>query len=204
MDTDVYNVYDGFMARPKEFKREEALCKAMEVFWTQGFEATTMTQLRHAMGLGRQSLYDTFGDKKKLFDEALSMYINLNDTNAASLLKSDDGLEAIRFLLNARVQMLSADETRRGCLMVNTAIELAHRDKDAAEKLQSSFGYIKKLFAHALERAEAAGQLRENSNIEELAITLVTQFSGMVILAKTGASMSDLQAVADQAYRALI
>lgn len=191
------------MARPKQFNRDEALSKAMEVFWTQGFEATTMTQLRHAMGLGRQSLYDTYGDKRALFTEALDRYVARNDASVASILSSADPLAAVRALLDSRVEMLTAGE-RRGCLMMNSAVELAHHDVAAAVQLRGGLGRMRGLIEDALGRAQDAGQVRRDAAPGAQATFVLAQIAGMVVLAKTGAQKEELEAVADHAMRALV
>ena len=190
------------MARPKEFNRQEVLDKAIEVFWTYGYEPTTMTGLRRAMGLGRQSLYDTFGDKKQLFAEALARYVSFNDGNVAALLDNEDGIAGIRAVLEARVRMLSSG-ARRGCLMINTCAELALHDEEVASQIQSGLATMQRGFEAALNRASEQGQISPDANVSDLAVFLNTQIAGMAVMAKNKASQQQLEAVADQALRAL-
>jgi TetR/AcrR family transcriptional regulator, transcriptional repressor for nem operon len=92
------------VARPKEFDRDKALKRAMEVFWEHGYEATSTDQLLKAMGIGRQNLYDTFGDKRRLFLEALGLYATEGTIAAREVLTSSgSALERIhRLLFNGR------------------------------------------------------------------------------------------------------
>ena len=131
------------MTRPKEFNEQEALAKAMEVFWTYGYEATTMTYLRGAMGIGRQSLYDTFGDKEALFAAALDQYIAFSNGDIAALLgdEKDNGIDAIRAFLNARAVVLS-EGVRRGCLIMNTCVELSAHEVDVAARVDGGMSAL--------------------------------------------------------------
>ena len=121
------------MARAKEFDREAVLDRAMELFWSQGYEATSLQALLEHMQIGRQSLYDTFGDKRQLFLEALDRYgkvhidkmlDRLNETNAS--------LESIREYFADFVRFYSSPRTRRGCLVANSTLELVPHDEEVA------------------------------------------------------------------------
>lgn len=191
------------MARPKEFNRQAALDKAMHLFWTRGYEAVTMTDLRKTMGIGRQSLYDTFGDKKQLFAEVLDQYVHLNDADVAERLDKDQGIVGIQRFLNARVRMLSSG-VRRGCLMMNTCVELSPHNPAIASKIQAGLATMQKGFEAALTQAIQQGQLAPDADVNSLAGFLTTQVAGMVIMAKNNASQQHLQAVADLAVRALM
>lgn len=190
------------MARPKEFDRQAALNQAMELFWTQGYEATTMTDLRHAMGIGRQSLYDTFGDKDQLFAEVLEQYIGFSDADVAKWLNHENGISGIRSFFDARVRLLSSG-TRRGCLMINTCVELAVHDKTVASQIRQGLATLQKGFEAALTGALEQGELARDSDVSDLAIFLTSQIAGMVVVAKNNASRKQLQAIADLALQKL-
>ncbi len=190
------------MARPKEFDRQTALGAAMEVFWARGYEATTMTALRRAMGIGRQSLYDTFGDKKQIFAEALDRYVRRNREDVAAHLNAEVGLDGIRAFFEGRVRMLSSG-ARHGCLMINTAVELGPHDAKAAAKVESGLDDMRAGFAAALQSAIDDGDVPAATNVADLAAFLTSQIAGMVVMAKNGASEDDLRAIAHQALRAL-
>ena len=96
------------MARPKEFDREAALDEAMDLFWTHGYEPTSMSDLQRSMGIGRQSLYDTFGGKREIFRESLDRYLDGMKRYSESLLGAEDGLVAIRNYFNTTIR----DQTR--------------------------------------------------------------------------------------------
>ena len=84
------------MARPKEFDIDQVLDRATELFWTKGYEETSMRELEEGLGVGRQSLYSTFGDKRDLFLASLDRYAAIQRARLAPLLEPDTGLEGIR------------------------------------------------------------------------------------------------------------
>ena len=111
------------MARHKQFDREEALDRAMRLFWAKGYEASSISDLLGVMGLNRASLYDTFGDKRALFLAALERYVReVNRANLAILQSDGPAADALRGYFSTLVA-LSSDEGRLGCMLANTAVE---------------------------------------------------------------------------------
>src|SRR6266700_5433476 len=108
------------MARPKTFDRTQMLDKAIELFWDRGYEATSINDLLDHLGIRRQSLYDTFGDKHTLFLEALKRYDQRNSATIDILEGSGSGKEAIERVFHRAVQTLGQTKPPRGCLIVNT------------------------------------------------------------------------------------
>ena len=190
------------MARQKEFNRQEALGVAMGVFWERGFEATTMTELRKAMGIGRQSLYDTFGDKDEIFAEALDRYIAFNDSDTANLLSFENPLEGIRDYLERRVQFLSKG-TRRGCLIMNSCVELAPHDASVQKRLKATLKKMENALQETIEKAQEMGSVDGSSDSRELALFILSQISGMVVLSKAQATKKELQSVVNRTLKAL-
>ena len=187
------------MARPKEFQREQALEQAMNVFWTHGYEATSMTDLQKAMGIGRQSLYDTFGDKRQLFEDALAMYLAGADARNTRVLGANNGMQAIRSFFDSTVRGLTQQSPRRACLMFNTCVELAPHNKAVNKQLKKALKGMQSAFEGALLRAQDQGDLCRQAKPRELAVFLTTQLGGISVLAKTGSSHKDLKAAADLA-----
>src|SRR5256714_15658440 len=104
------------MARPKEFDRDEALQKAMEVFWSRGYEAASINDLVKHMGINRQSLYDTFGDKHALYLQALDRYREVEGRKMFELLEQPGSVKkSLRQLFEGTVEKALCDEQRRGC-----------------------------------------------------------------------------------------
>src|ERR1043165_9157841 len=123
------------MARHKEFDRDEALRRAMEVFWSRGYEATSVGDLVEHMGINRQSLYDTFGDKHSLYLAALDRYREVEGRKMFELLDAPGPVKrALRRLFASVVECAVGGGERRGCFVGNATSELAGRCKATAEK----------------------------------------------------------------------
>lgn len=191
------------MARPKEFDREAALDMAMDLFWTHGYEATSMSDLQRAMGIGRQSLYDTFGDKRQVFQEALKRYLEGMAEYSGALLGREDGLAAIGAYFDALVRDKTTGTLRRACLMFNTCAELAPHDPEIRKQVRKGVIALQKRFELALGRAQEQGTLSLTADARSLAIFLTTQAGGIVLLSKGGSSRNELRAAANTALGAV-
>src|SRR5256714_13307197 len=123
------------MARHKEFDQDEALHKAMEVFWSRGYEAASINDLVRHMGINRQSLYDTFGDKHSLYLQALDRYREVEGRKMFELLERPGPVKrALRQLFGGVVECALGGGERRGCFVGNATSELAGRCRETAEK----------------------------------------------------------------------
>jgi TetR/AcrR family transcriptional repressor of nem operon len=173
------------MPRCKNFDPDEALAKATEVFWSKGYEATSVQDLVDAMGINRCSLYDTFGDKHSLFLAALDRYgSEVAGKGFEDLAAAEDGAEAIRSLFLNQVESFVADGPIRGCFLANSAAELAARDDAAAERVRRGLARAEGAFRLALGKAEAAGDLAPGRNLDDLARFFVTSMNGLAVVAQ--------------------
>jgi AcrR family transcriptional regulator len=191
------------MARTKVFDPAAALEAAMEVFWQQGYEATSTDDLLSAMKIGRQSMYDTFGDKRQLYLAALAHYVNSTGqelrrrlTRAPSPLRAIEG-----FLLDAASG--AASDKQRGCMSVNAVCEFGQGDRDVFALLEQGRNSAESLFAELLSQAKAKGELPDSLDTAAGAHFLHTTIRGMRISAKAGASQEQLSATAAFAIAAL-
>ncbi len=191
------------MARPKEFDRELALEKAMDLFWTHGYEASSMSDLQRGMGIGRQSLYDTFGDKKQIFQESLEHYLEGMEEYSGSLLGAEDGLSAIRAYFHALVRDKTSGTVRRACMLFNTCAELAPHDPEIRKQVRKGLISLQKKFELALSRAQEQRTLSLTADVRSLAIFLTTHAGGIVLLSKGGSSRKELRAASDIALGTL-
>lgn len=188
------------MARPKEFDIDAALEKAMELFWLQGYESTSLPDLVRHMGIGRQSLYDTFGDKHRLFLRALDRYSEVLITGALSTLEEPDaGAGAISRFLEALVAYQTGKPTRTACLMVNSTIELAVNDPEVARRSAAHRRRLVSAFRHALANSTANGEISSSLPIDALAQHLTATVFGMIVAAKGGADAEALRQMAQVA-----
>lgn len=192
------------MTRPKEFDVDQVLAKATELFWRQGYDGTSMHDLQAELGIGRQSLYNTFGDKHQLFLRAIDRYVELNRQRTKELLgKPDASLPEIREYLHALVDTLSCPGERKACLLTNSILERAQIDDELAGRCRLSQEQLSAAFQGALENAMDKGELSRERPAAELALFLVNQIYGLSVLSKTGASKKSLRATAELALSAL-
>jgi TetR/AcrR family transcriptional repressor of nem operon len=190
------------MPRTREFSRDEVLHRAMERFWAQGYDAVSMRDLLDVMQIGRQSLYDTFGDKHSLFLACLERYADAARARVlAPLRAADGGLMAIErhFVEGARSM---TDGPRRACFMANTTMELAPHDP-AVAAITSAFAHeLHAAFLVALDRAGAMGQVAIDDPDAE-AWRLVNATYGLGALSKAGAPPEVLERTAWRIVRSL-
>jgi AcrR family transcriptional regulator len=143
------------MARPKEFDREVAVERAMSVFWSKGYAATSTDDLLEAMKIGRQSMYDTFGDKRRLYVEALRRYQLESVAGHIKRLRSmASPLAGIEALV---VGVISSDRTTRekGCMGVGAICEFGNADAELAQLRVKSGGMLRKALVERLQGAQA-------------------------------------------------
>jgi TetR/AcrR family transcriptional regulator, transcriptional repressor for nem operon len=186
------------MVRPKSFDEEAVLDQALQLFWERGYEATSLSDLEAHLGLGRQSLYNTFGDKHELFLKALQRYRqHIGEAALSGLNAPDAGLEAIRDFFRWSVDFLTAPGPRRGCMVVNTIAELGPQDPDALLHCTHARDALERSFRRALTGAKARGEVSRSLDVEATATLLTSQNYGLVPMAKTGASARDLHAAVE-------
>jgi TetR/AcrR family transcriptional repressor of nem operon len=188
------------MARPKAFDVDEALERAMELFWRKGYGATSLPDLVQHMGIGRQSLYDTFGDKRQLFLRALDRYAAVMIGGALGRLESTGAsLDDLAAFLEAVVAYQTGKQVRTACLMINSAMELAVTDNEVARRANAHHQRMEGAFRRALEHAETHGEIHPLLPVDTVARHLVATVLGMVVAAKSGADSAVLRDMASGA-----
>ncbi|WP_426451267.1 TetR/AcrR family transcriptional regulator [Paenibacillus sp. S-38] len=182
------------MARSKEFEENEVLDKAMRLFWEQGYEKTSMTELVEHMGIHRRSLYDTFGDKHNLFLKAMDRFDDkISAALAGGVKRSKTASEALQFIFSF---MTDGDEdSPAGCLMVNSAVELAARDAEVDNKSTKSFTTAEQLLKEIILWGQREGEFTSTYNAEELAEYLHNVWIGLRVMARTSASKEKLHRI---------
>jgi TetR/AcrR family transcriptional regulator, transcriptional repressor for nem operon len=190
------------MARTKEFEPLAALDAAMELFWRKGYEATSMRELLDAMGIGRGSFYDTFGDKHTLFLSALDRFQEVRTSWVEEVLRRD-GLDGIEVVFRRSLDGLFQFQPRRGCLLANSAVELAPHDPDVAASISGYIMRTEDAFQGALERARDRGEIRPESDPRALARFLVNTLHGLRVLARAGSDRETLEDTVHVALEAL-
>ena len=173
------------MARQKEFDRDEVLHRAMEVFWARGYEGTSIQDLVKHMGINRQSIYDTFGDKHALFLQALDRYREIESRKVFEQLDRPGSVKKnLRLLFEGMVEKALSQEGRRGCFVGNSISELAGRCKETATRTCSSVAAAEKTFQRALERGKEQGELAQVRDTRAVARFLYSSLQGLLLMAK--------------------
>lgn len=192
------------MPRPKEFNPDDAIEKAMQVFWYKGYEATSMEDLLSAMDLNRGSLYDTFGDKRQLFLKVIDRYCHGFVGEKFSLLdQPGPALPTLRRFIHGMIEGGLADPQRRGCLIANTVMELAPHEQDIAGKVCQAMKRGEDAFFKILTRAKEQGELAKDKDPRALARFLTTMMQGTIMSIKAGASADVVKQTAETALSML-
>lgn len=190
------------VGRPKEFDRDVALEAAKSVFWRQGFNGTSTDDLRLAMGIGRQSFYDTFGGKREVFLEALRKYMSDQVSEYFEKLRSESPFNGIRELLLS-IANEPADDRARGCLGVLSVCEFGTGDKDVSDIAGSAGKLLDRLLENVLRDARARGEVRSSLDVRAAARFLRTTLIGLRVAARGGATPEMLREIGDVALDGL-
>ncbi|MER7506335.1 TetR/AcrR family transcriptional regulator [Nonomuraea pusilla] len=190
------------MARTKEFDPDVVLDRALDLFWERGYEATSMADLVERLGIARASIYGTFGGKHELYMKALERYLSRRDV-VEVLSQPGPALPAVRAFFDAYVAECLADERRRGCMVVNSAVELAPRDPEVARKVVASWAQLETALASALTRARAQGEIPREKDPSALASFLLVLLQGVRVLGRADPDERRLRAAVDRAMDAL-
>jgi len=191
------------MGRPKGFDRDTALKAAIAVFWKNGYEATSTDDLMRAMGIGRQSLYDTFGDKRRLYLEALQRY---QADRIAAIVDRLRGAASPWAALEATILDFASEMPSQhswGCMGINAICEFGQSDAEVSAIGKTSALVLESALERVVREAKIQGEIP--ASVDEGAATrfLLATFAGMKVQAKAGASPRVLQEVASFAIKAL-
>ena len=189
------------MARPKEFDRDEALDRAMQLFWSRGFEATSIQDLVEAMGINRGSLYAAFGDKHALYLAALDRFCctagDVEGLLGTALRETGSAKAAIRRLFMAAVDAAAATGGRRGCMVVNTAVEFCPDAGDIGAQVALAMRRTEAALHGVLLQARASGEIGDRVEAPALARYLTSSLSGLRVMAKATDDHATLNDIVD-------
>jgi len=187
------------MARTKEFDERQVLLAAMLVFWDKGYEGTSINDLEQATGLRRTSLYNTFGNKRALFERVLACY---KESIMASLFTAMDSTQDIREgtrrLLNATLDVNYAEQNPGGCLVVLSVLESGQHDTESRASLERTMQELRQGLRQRIARACQRGELPANLDATATATTIATIMSGMMVLGKANFPRTALKKTVNQ------
>ncbi|MEN4921529.1 TetR/AcrR family transcriptional regulator [Achromobacter spanius] len=186
--------------RPRNFDRAQALQKAMEVFWSKGYEGASLADLTEAMGINSPSLYGAFGSKESLFREAVALYRETEGGSARrALLAAPTAREAIQSMLMASAERFTAPGLPPGCMIVLGAPAGCVNHAGVSDFLGDNRREMQSRILARLNTGVLQGELPAGTDLKGLAAFYTTVLHGMSIQARDGASRKTLQAVARQA-----
>jgi TetR/AcrR family transcriptional repressor of nem operon len=193
------------MARPRKFDEEQVVRASRDLFWSRGYAGTSLDDLGEATGLGRGSLYNTFGDKRTMFLRGLDDYCTETFDGLQAQLRDPDMAAYDRLVAQVEgiAASTAADTGRRGCLMAKSAAELSATDPDVAKRIKRTLdAWLRELTATIAE-AQRDGDVDPNADARALASLLLAVMRGIEALRKGGASVATIKAAAQQAISLL-
>ncbi len=189
------------IGRPLSFDRDAALHQAMLLFWQHGYEATSLSDLTTAMGVTPPSIYTAFGDKKKLFLEAVQRYCSGPVTAKSIIDEADSAREAAWGLLKSSAIGFTGRDTPPGCLLASSTISCSAAAADVQAELASIRRKIESHLKNKIVRNVAGGGLPRETDAAALAAHTMAVIQGMSTLARDGAKREKLMRVAQTAMR---
>ena len=190
---------DDRMARPREFDEAAVLDAAMQCFWAHGYESTSVKDLIERTGLTAASLYNAYGDKRAMFRTALDHYI---EKSIGARLQRSESLpprDALRAFFDDILRRSLRDRQRKGCMIVNSALEMAPHDKELRETIVETLGRLEAFFLNCVERGQADGTITSAVPAVGLAQHLLGVLMGVRVLARVRPERSLLEGVINTA-----
>lgn len=163
------------MPRVKLFNRDEALKKAMELFWEKGYASTSLSDLTSHLGIGKGSFYNTFQSKQAIFEEAFDLYRNSNVAFLEQLLNSEPEVKVgLQKLLEFNLEELLSDNKHKGCFIANTCAEFSGANEILKNKLVEHYSVLQQALSSYLKRGSV-----NSKKSESIAATIITFLMGM-------------------------
>ena len=194
---DSWMAREAKMARPREFDETAALEAAVACFWSRGYEATSVRDLAENMGLSAPSLYNAYGDKHALFVQALEHYLDRSMRERIERLEHTvPPKQAIREFIREIIEHSVNDRERRGCFLVNSALEVAPHDKKLSELSADRLAELEAFFARLVRKAQVEGTVPRKPVAKDLARLLLGIVLGIRVLARVRPERASLESLA--------
>ena len=182
--------------RPRQFDREKGLGQALQLFWKRGYEATSMADLRAALGITQASLYAAYVSKEALFREVVALYRRTEgSTTAQALARAGSVKDAVRAMLEDAVQVFTGDGAPGGCLIVLGAIHGTAENRAVQDHLAGFRRETLEALTARLQQGQALGELEENASVAGLAGYYTMVLHGLSVPARDGASREELMEI---------
>lgn len=192
------------MGRQREFDEDKAMDRAIDCFWGRGYEATSVRDLADHMGIGGASLYNAYGGKRALFVTALERYADRTSRQRIVRLEGTSRpRDAIRSFFAEIIDRSLADPQRRGCLFVNSALDVAPHDAELGTAVAGYLDEVRAFFQRCIAAAQAAGTVPGHLDAHETSRHLLGVLLGLRVLARMHADRETLEAVARPALQLL-
>jgi TetR/AcrR family transcriptional regulator, transcriptional repressor for nem operon len=191
------------MSRPREFDVDLALDRALDAFWSKGYEATSLDELCEATGLSRSSLYGTFGSKRELLLQAVDRYVERRTPDLAAILAQQPVQAAFAALARQFIDQIVSGPGRRGCFLGNCAAELPRGDRAAMVRVRQGLERTQATFRAALMQGAARKELAADADLDALARFLTAGFQGLRLVGKVNPYRALLEDIARTMLRCL-
>ena len=184
------------MPRTVEFERDAVLESAMQQFWKNGYQATSMRDISACTGLQPGSIYSAFRNKRSIFIDTLERYFKQRlEFIVASFSTDEPALVRFRNFFDLIIKSSLSQDGRKGCLMVNTILEISDNDSEIKGRINEVFQEIELIFKQALDDAKTEGILPKDKDVDGLAKLIITTIHGIRVLNKTRPEKDTLDAI---------
>ena len=186
--------------RPQEFDSNKVILAAMDTFWSNGFDGTSMQQLLKSTGLSKSSLYQSFGGKQELFIKCLEEYtLAMKDKLLTQLSLSKSGVSFIKEVLLSAAEEAKGTSIPKGCLIMNTATEFAQSNAAVSRTVNKGID----AFRVALKKARTANEIDADADLEQLSSYIVSSMSGIKSMVKGGADEKAVRSIVEVVMRSI-
>jgi AcrR family transcriptional regulator len=189
------------VGRPRAFDKEQALEKALHLFWTKGYEGTSLTDLTHAMDINRPSLYAAFGNKEDLFKQALNRYLSGPASYINEAVKEPTARRVVEQFLKKSAELLTNPNNPNGCLVIQGALSCSSASDNMRQELIACRKAYETTIRQRLERAKSEGDLPADADPAELAQFVATVHQGMAVQAASGTGYEELLKIINTALK---
>jgi len=181
----------SIMARTKDFDENEVLTRAMNLFWSRGYGATSMEDLVNELGISRSSLYDTYTDKHTLFIKALGNYQHMSAEKIREIAAHPGSAkETVKKLIELSTVNFLAGKNRKGCFLVNAGVEVAPHDKEVNNMVCQNDQEMEEVFYQLILKVKKKGEIKNKRDARSLARFIFNTVKGLQVTSKSTSDKS--------------